>query len=66
MLHCLPDAAFKIQRSTFENTDMYLPQLLARAEKGEKLCVLTCYDASFARLLAPMASMSCWWAIRSA
>ncbi len=31
---------------------MYLPQLLARAEKGEKLSVLTCYDASFARLLA--------------
>jgi 3-methyl-2-oxobutanoate hydroxymethyltransferase len=30
---------------------MYLPQLLARAEKGEKLSVLTCYDASFARLL---------------
>jgi len=30
---------------------MYLPQLLARAEKGEKLNVLTCYDASFARLL---------------
>jgi 3-methyl-2-oxobutanoate hydroxymethyltransferase len=31
---------------------MYLPQLLVRAEKGEKLSVLTCYDASFARLLA--------------
>ena len=31
---------------------MYLPQLLARAEKGERLTVLTCYDASFARLLA--------------
>lgn len=31
---------------------MYLPQLLARVEKGEKLAVLTCYDASFARLLA--------------
>lgn len=31
---------------------MYLPQLLTRAEKGEKLTVLTCYDASFARLLA--------------
>ncbi len=31
---------------------MYLPQLLARAGKGEKLNVLTCYDASFARLLA--------------
>jgi 3-methyl-2-oxobutanoate hydroxymethyltransferase len=31
---------------------MYLPQLLARAEKGEKLCALTCYDASFARLLS--------------
>lgn len=31
---------------------MYLPQLLTRAEKGEKLSVLTCYDASFARLLA--------------
>ncbi len=30
---------------------MYLPQLLTRAEKGEKLSVLTCYDASFARLL---------------
>jgi 3-methyl-2-oxobutanoate hydroxymethyltransferase len=30
---------------------MYLPQLLARAEKGEKLSVLTCYDASFAGLL---------------
>jgi len=30
---------------------MYLPQLLARAEKGEKLSVLTGYDASFARLL---------------
>jgi 3-methyl-2-oxobutanoate hydroxymethyltransferase len=31
---------------------MFLPQLLARAEKGEKLVVLTCYDASFARVLA--------------
>ncbi len=31
---------------------MYLPQLLARVDKGEKLSVLTCYDASFARLLA--------------
>jgi 3-methyl-2-oxobutanoate hydroxymethyltransferase len=31
---------------------MYLPQLLTRAEKGEKLCALTCYDASFARLLS--------------
>ena len=31
---------------------MYLPQLLSRAEKGEKLVALTCYDASFARLLA--------------
>ena len=31
---------------------MFLPQLLRRAEKGEKLTVLTCYDASFARLLA--------------
>jgi 3-methyl-2-oxobutanoate hydroxymethyltransferase len=30
---------------------MYLPQLLARVEKGEKLSILTCYDASFARLL---------------
>ncbi|MEW5786428.1 MAG: 3-methyl-2-oxobutanoate hydroxymethyltransferase [Pseudomonadota bacterium] len=30
---------------------MFLPQLLARAEKGEKLTVLTCYDASFARVL---------------
>ena len=30
---------------------MYLPQLLARTDKGEKLSVLTCYDASFARLL---------------
>ena len=41
---------FSIQNS--EGFDMYLPQLLARAEKGEKLSVLTCYDASFARLLA--------------
>lgn len=31
---------------------MYLPQLMARVEKGEKLAALTCYDASFARLLA--------------
>ena len=31
---------------------MFLPQLMSRAEKGEKLTVLTCYDASFARLLA--------------
>lgn len=31
---------------------MFLPQLLTRAEQGEKLAVLTCYDASFARLLA--------------
>jgi 3-methyl-2-oxobutanoate hydroxymethyltransferase len=31
---------------------MFLPQLLTRAEKGEKLTALTCYDASFARLLA--------------
>ncbi|MDP2431435.1 MAG: 3-methyl-2-oxobutanoate hydroxymethyltransferase [Pseudomonadota bacterium] len=31
---------------------MFLPQLMARVEKDEKLVVLTCYDASFARLLA--------------
>jgi len=30
---------------------MYLPQLIKRAEAGEKLAVLTCYDASFAHLL---------------
>lgn len=31
---------------------MYLPQLMARVGQGEKLAALTCYDASFARLLA--------------
>ena len=31
---------------------MYLPQLLAKVATGEKLAVLTCYDASFARVLA--------------
>ena len=31
---------------------MFLPQLLSRAAKGEKLTMLTCYDASFARALA--------------
>ncbi|MBI5331705.1 MAG: 3-methyl-2-oxobutanoate hydroxymethyltransferase [Betaproteobacteria bacterium] len=31
---------------------MFLPQLLTRLEQGEKLAVLTCYDASFARLMA--------------
>lgn len=31
---------------------MYLPQLLKKASEGEKLAVLTCYDAGFARLLA--------------
>ncbi len=31
---------------------MFLPQLLAKVAKGEKLAVLTCYDASFARILA--------------
>ena len=31
---------------------MFLPQLMARVEKGEKLAALTCYDASFARVLA--------------
>ena len=31
---------------------MFLPQLLKRAEQGEKLVVLTCYDAGFARILA--------------
>ncbi len=31
---------------------MFLPQLLAKVEKGEKLAALTCYDAGFARLLA--------------
>lgn len=31
---------------------MFLPQLLGKVSKGEKLAVLTCYDASFARLLA--------------
>ncbi len=30
---------------------MFLPQLLKRIEQGEKLVVLTCYDASFARVL---------------
>jgi len=31
---------------------MYLPHLVARVEKDEKLAALTCYDASFSRLLA--------------
>jgi len=31
---------------------VYLPQLLKRAEQGEKLVALTCYDAGFARILA--------------
>lgn len=31
---------------------MFLPQLLKRIENGEKLAALTCYEASFARLLA--------------
>jgi len=31
---------------------MYLPQLLKRVDEGGKLVALTCYDASFARLLA--------------
>jgi len=31
---------------------MFLPQLLKRVENGEKLAALTCYDASFSRLLA--------------
>jgi 3-methyl-2-oxobutanoate hydroxymethyltransferase len=31
---------------------MFLPQLLKKVEAGEKLAVLTCYDASFARLMA--------------
>jgi 3-methyl-2-oxobutanoate hydroxymethyltransferase len=31
---------------------MYLPQLLKRVDEGDKLVALTCYDASFARLLA--------------
>ncbi len=31
---------------------MFLPQMLKRAEQGEKLAALTCYDASFARILA--------------
>ncbi|MCS6786092.1 MAG: 3-methyl-2-oxobutanoate hydroxymethyltransferase [Thiobacillaceae bacterium] len=30
---------------------MYLPKLLAKAARGEKLVALTCYDASFARLM---------------
>ncbi len=31
---------------------MFMPQLIKKAETGEKLVALTCYDASFARLLA--------------
>ena len=31
---------------------MFLPQLLKRVEQGGKLVALTCYDASFARVLA--------------
>jgi 3-methyl-2-oxobutanoate hydroxymethyltransferase len=31
---------------------MFLPQLMAKRDKGEKLVALTCYDASFARALA--------------
>jgi 3-methyl-2-oxobutanoate hydroxymethyltransferase len=30
---------------------MYMPQLLKKSEAGEKLVALTCYDASYARLL---------------
>jgi len=31
---------------------MFLPQLMKRMDQGEKLVALTCYDASFAHLLA--------------
>ncbi len=31
---------------------MFLPQLLKKAEQGERLAALTCYDAGFARILA--------------
>jgi 3-methyl-2-oxobutanoate hydroxymethyltransferase len=31
---------------------MFLPQLLKKTDAGEKLAVLTCYDASFASLMA--------------
>lgn len=31
---------------------MFMPQLIKKAEAGERLVALTCYDASFARLLA--------------
>lgn len=31
---------------------MYLPQLMKRVDQGDKLVALTCYDASFARVLA--------------
>jgi 3-methyl-2-oxobutanoate hydroxymethyltransferase len=32
--------------------NMFLPQLLKRTAQGDKLVALTCYDASFARILA--------------
>jgi len=30
---------------------MFMPQLMKKAEAGEKLAALTCYDASYARIL---------------
>jgi hypothetical protein len=41
-----------------------LPRLRDMAARGEKLAVLTCYDATFAQLLDAPASTSCWSATR--
>jgi hypothetical protein len=40
-----------------------LSDLQQMAARGEKIAMLTCYDASFAKL-KPLAWMFCWWAIR--
>ena len=43
-----------------------LPRLREMRAAGEKIAMLTCYDASFARLLDAAGVDCCWSAIRSA
>ena len=33
-------------------------------DDGEKIAILTCYDASFAVCWKTLVSIFCWWAIR--
>ena len=43
-----------------------IPDIQAKKYRGEKITMLTAYDAWMSRMMAELARLTCcWWAIRS-